>query len=259
MVLKKETISLAGIELELHDTGDGAPILFLHSGQGFSPQHPFVGLLAKERRLIAPSHPGFGRSTLPDWLDRPEDIAHVYLELMDRLHLDRVDVIGCSLGGWIAAEMGTMAPERFRKLVLVSPVGVKTGPVDKLDIPDIYALSQEKVSQLLFHDPAKMQFDPAKLPDEELTIFVRNRETLALLVWEPYMHDPKLRHRLHRLAVPTLFLRGESDGLVTADYLDRYARLLPNARIETIPAAGHAVQVEQPEAFARKALAFLAP
>ena len=80
---------------------------------------------------------------------------------------------------------------------------------------------------------------------------MRNRETLALLVWEPYMHNPKLRHRLHRVTAPTLFLRGESDGLVSAEYLAAYARLLPNARTDTIAAAGHAPQVEQPEAFAR--------
>jgi pimeloyl-ACP methyl ester carboxylesterase len=255
--LKREKISLAGVELEWFDAGEGTPILFLHSGQGFNPEHPYVGLLSRRRRLIAPSHPGFGRSGLPDWLDTPDDIAYLYLELMDRLDLARVDIVGCSIGGWIAAELGAKAPERVRKLVLLSPVGVKTGAVDKLDIPDIYAMPQERLNQLLFHDPSSMQLDPAKLPEEELTIFARNRETLALLCWEPYMHNPKLNHRLHRLRAPTLFLRGESDGLVSAEYLARYAKLLPDARIETIAKAGHAAQVEQAEAFAAKVLAFL--
>jgi pimeloyl-ACP methyl ester carboxylesterase len=80
---------------------------------------------------------------------------------------------------------------------------------------------------------------------------------LALLVWEPWMHNPKLKHRLHRLAMPTLFLRGESDGLVSADYIERYARLVPKARIETVAKAAHALQVEQPETFAAKVLGFL--
>ncbi len=150
--------------------------------------------------------------------------------------------------------MASKSPERFRKLVLVAPVGVKTGSVEKLDIPDIFAVPQERVNEWLFHDPAKHVIDPSRLPDDELTVMVRNRETLAMLVWEPWMHNPKLKHRLHRLAMPTLFLRGESDGLVSADYLERYARLLPNARIDTIARAGHAVQVEQPEAFAAKSL-----
>ena len=255
--MKREVISLAGVAVELFEDGDGAPLLFLHSGQGFNPDQPYVGLLAKRRRVIAPSHPGFGKSELPDWLDTCDDIAHIYLELMDRLGLAKVDLVGASIGGWVAAEIASKAPERLRKLVLVAPVGVKTGSVDKLDIPDIFAMPQEKVNELLFHDPAKAAVDFSKMSDEQLMIVARNRETLALLVWEPWMHNPKLKHRLHRVACPVLFLRGESDGLVTADYLARYARLMPNARIETVPKAGHAVQGEQPEAFAAKVHAFL--
>ncbi len=85
----------------------------------------------------------------------------------------------------------------------------------------------------------------------------RNRETLALLTWEPYMHNPKLRHRLHRVGAPALFVRGESDGLVSAQYLAAYAALLPNARTATVTEAGHAPQVEQPEALAAMVTDFL--
>jgi pimeloyl-ACP methyl ester carboxylesterase len=80
---------------------------------------------------------------------------------------------------------------------------------------------------------------------------------LALLTWEPYMHNPKLKHRLHRVNVPTLFVRGASDGIVSADYLARYAALIPQARIETLAQAGHLPQVEQPAATAATVLQFL--
>jgi pimeloyl-ACP methyl ester carboxylesterase len=252
-----KTSKIARIDLEVFEAGQGDPLLFLHGGQGFDRNHEFVALLAARRRLIAPSHPGFGRSGLPDWLDSVDDIAHVYLELLDRLELRTVDVIGCSIGGWIAAEMATKTPEHFRRLVMVGPVGVKVGAPDKLDIPDVFAMSQDDAGQLLFHDPARMKPDIAAMSDEELTIMLRNRETLALLVWEPWMHNPKLRHRLHRVAAPALFVRGESDGLVSADYLKGYAALLPNARTDSIAAAGHAPHLEQPQAFASKVLAFL--
>jgi pimeloyl-ACP methyl ester carboxylesterase len=255
--VRREMVKLGSVELELHEDGSGAPLLFLHGGQGFLPSQPYVALLAKGRRLIAPSHPGFGHSSLPDWLDTPDDIAHIHLELMDRLDLQKVDLVGITLGGWIAAEMATKAPERFRKLALVAPVGVKTGPVEKLDIPDIYAVPQEQVNRWLFLDPAKHVVDPARMSDDELTVMVRNRETMATLVWEPWMHNPKLKHRLQRLAMPTLFLRGESDELVSAAYIERYAKLVPKARIETIANAAHAVQLEQPEALAAKILGFL--
>jgi pimeloyl-ACP methyl ester carboxylesterase len=250
-------MAIAGVELDLFEDGDGQPLLFLHGAQGFAPEHPYVRPLSARRRLIAPSHPGFGRSSLPDWIDAADDIAYVYLELLDSLGVAQVDVIGCSIGGWIAAELATKSPASVRRLVLAGPVGVKTGPVDRLDIPDIFALPQSEMERLLFHDPERMRVDPSRLTDEQLATGARNRETLALLAWEPYMHNPKLRHRLHRVTAPTLFLRGESDGLISAEYLAAYARLLPDARTDTIAAAGHAPHVEQPAAFARTVLAFL--
>lgn len=255
--MTRETVTLAGIDVEVFEDGSGTPILFLHGAQGFMPSQPYAGLIAARRRLIAPSHPGFGRSALPLWLDTVDDIAHLYLELMDRKGLNRVDIIGCSLGGWLAAEIATKSPERIGKLVLVGPVGVKVGPQDKLDIPDIFAMSQDKVAQLIFHDPQKGRLDFAKMSDEELTTIARNRETTALLTWEPWMHNPKLRHRLHRITAPTIFIRGASDGLVSQSYVDGYANLIPNAKVTTIAAAGHAPQLEQPEEFIRVLFAFL--
>lgn len=249
-------LRLGEIELELHEAGDGPPLLFLHSGGGFEPNEDYVAMLARRYRVIAPSHPGFGQSSLPDWMDSIDDIAHVHLELMDRLDLRRVKMIGCSIGGWIAAELATKTPDRFEKLVLVGPEGVKTGRRDQLDIPDIFALPQEEMARLRFHDPAKAKIDLAKLSPEQLRIIARNNESLALLVWEPYMHNPKLAHRLHRLTMPVLMMRGASDGLVSAEYLARYAKLVPQARIETIEAAGHLPQLERPEAFVQKIVAF---
>jgi pimeloyl-ACP methyl ester carboxylesterase len=214
-------------------------------------------ILSRQHRLLAPSHPGFGNSGLPDWLDSVDDIAHLYLELLDRLNLDTVDVVGCSIGGWIAAEMATKTPQRIRRLVMVAPVGIKTGPSDQLDIPDIFAMPEAELAKLLYHDPARMQVDRTKMSDAELSVMFRNRETLALLTWEPWMHNPKLKRRLHRIAAPALFMRGESDGLVSQPYLEAYARLLPNARTRTIAAAGHVPQLEQPAAFAAAVLEFL--
>ncbi len=153
--------------------------------------------------------------------------------------------------------MASKAPERIRKLVMVGPVGVKLGPVDRLDIPDIFAMPQDAVDSLLYHDPARMKMDPAAMTDEELAIRVRNRETLALLSWEPWMHNPKLKHRLQRAAMPSLFVRGERDGLVSQQYLEGYAALFRSSRTLAIGAAGHAPHIEQPQAFAEAVFRFL--
>src|ERR1700760_1484908 len=114
------TIDLAGVSLDVWEGGDGPPLLFLHGAGGFRADHPFLGLLGRHRRIIAPSHPGFGASSLPDWIDRPEGIAHVYLGLLDRLPATPIDLIACSLGGWIGAELTSMVPARFRNLLFVA-------------------------------------------------------------------------------------------------------------------------------------------
>ena len=251
------SLTLAGIELELHQSGDGPPLLFLHGAGGFRATDPFLDLLGRHRTVIAPSHPGFGASSLPDWIDRPDDIAHIYLELLDRLGHAQLDLIACSLGGWIGAELASMVPQRFRRIVFVGPVGVKLGDRDTLDIPDIFAMPAAAVEKLLYHDPDRHRPDIAALSDDQLRVMLRNRETTALLTWEPFMHNPKLQHRLHRITMPTLFLRGESDGLISASYLEGYARLLPNARTTTIAAAGHVPQTEQPAAFVDAVLTHL--
>ena len=250
-------LKVADVELDVFETGQGRPLLFLHGGNGFDQGQPFVAPLSAKRRLIAPSHPGFGTSSLPEWLDSVDDIAHLYLELFDKLQLKEVDLIGCSIGGWIAAEMATKVPERIQRLVMVAPVGIKAGPADKLDIPDIFAMPQADVQKLLYHDPAKMAVDPTKMSDEQLAAMFRARETLALLTWEPWMHNPKLKRRLHRIVAPALFVRGASDGLVSDEYMKAYAAFLPNARTLTIPAAGHVPQIEQPQAFASAVLEFV--
>ena len=248
MTAKRTTVDVAGAKLEVHEIGSGPPVLFLHGGSGPTPNAPVFATLATKHRVIMPTHPGFGGSSLPEWLDSCDDIAHIHLELMDKLGVAKAALVGASIGGWIALEMATKTPERFTKLGLIAPVGVKVGSVDKLDIPDMFAMPPAKLQAMLFHAPEKFKADLTKLDDDALMGMVKAREMLALLAWEPYMHNPKLARRLHRIACPTLFLRGVSDGLVSADYTKAYAKLIPGAKVETIAAAGHVPQIEQPEA-----------
>ncbi len=255
---KERRVRVAGMELQVGDTGSGLPVLYLHGAGGLTNAEALLKDLAARHRVVAPCHPGFGSAELPDWLETVDDVANVYLELLDTLGLDQVDLIGTSIGGWIGAEMAAWCPERFRRIVLVGPVGVKVGPVDRLDVPDLFAKSRPELDRLLYFEPEKFGFDPAKLDDDRLAAHVRNRETLALLTWEPYMHNPKLRHRMYRVKSPALLIRGEADGLVSADYLAAYAKLFPNGSTATIARAGHGPEVEQPKALAAKILAFFA-
>jgi pimeloyl-ACP methyl ester carboxylesterase len=91
---------------------------------------------------------------------------------------------------------------------------------------------------------------------EALTAF-RNRESAALFAWNPFMHNPKLAGRLHRVGVPTLVLWGESDRVVTPDYGRAFAARIPGARFDTIAAAGHYPYLERPQEFVASVEGFL--
>jgi pimeloyl-ACP methyl ester carboxylesterase len=109
-----------------------------------------------------------------------------------------------------------------------------------------------------FHDPAHARFDPKTASEDEVFVRLRNRESTALLGWSPYMYNPKLLGRLHRIRIPTLVLWGASDRIASADYGRAYARAIPGARFETIERAGRFAHIEQPDEFARRVAAFAA-
>jgi len=252
-------LTLHGVQLEIHEHGQGRPILVLHGEDGPRPQAPFFSLLANVGRTILPTHPGFGQSPDMADIDTVDDLAYLYLDVLDAYDLHDVVVVGCSLGGWIAAEMAVKSTARLSRLILVAPVGIKVGDRETRDIPDLFALPAEEVAQLQYHDPSLAGVDYATLSDDELTVIARNREATALYAWEPYFHNPKLRQRLHRISVPTLLLWGASDRFVTPDYYGTaYRDAIPGAQLAVIDQAGHWPHVEQPEAFVERVCTFCA-
>jgi len=248
---------VAGIRLELRRFGRGRPLLLLHSEEALECEPPFLDLLIVDREVIIPLPPGFGRSERPDWVSAPDDIAYVYLELIDRLKLGGVDVLGCSLGGWIALEMATKEPTVFSRMALVAPYGAKFGGPTERDIADIWMLPPAEVTRRKWFDPKKGERDYKAMPEERLSIIARNNESFARFCWEPYMHNPKLKHRLGRVKAKTLLLWGENDGIVTPAYGRAFAEHVPEASFVTIAQAGHYPHIEQPAEFMRHLRGFL--
>ena len=246
------------VRLEIVERGHGRPILWLHGEEGLDPSAPFLDGLAAHGRVLAPSHPGFGHCPDADGVETVDDLSYLYLDLLAARDLREVVVVGASLGGWIAAEMAVKCADRLGGLVLVAPLGIKVGDRETRDIPDIFALHPEEVARLQYRDPARFAVDHTTLSDDQLTVIARNREATAQYVWEPYFHNPKLRRRLHRVAVPTLLLWGADDRFVTPGYYGAaYRAATPGARLETIARAGHFPHLEQPEALVERVGRFL--
>jgi pimeloyl-ACP methyl ester carboxylesterase len=253
----KDLTEVGGVRLEIERRGQGRPLLLLYGEDALELEAAFVDELARDHEVIIPSPPGFGASDRPDWITRPGDIAYIYLDLLEQFGLQEVAVLGFSFGGWIAAEMAVRDDALLSKLALVDPYGIKVGgPLDR-DIQDLWVLHPNKVAELKWFDPAKGKRDLASMPEEKLTVIARNLESFARFGWEPYMHNPKLKHRLHRIKVPTLLIWGENDGIVTPKYGATYRDLIPGAKMATIPKAGHLPHIEQPDAFMKELRGFL--
>jgi pimeloyl-ACP methyl ester carboxylesterase len=251
-------LTVQGVQLEVVELGQGRPIVVLHGENGLDPRAPFLDLLGAHGRVLAPFHPGFGHSPDAGTIDTIDDLAYLYLDLLAEQDLRDVTLIGCSLGGWIAAEMAVKSTERLARLILVAPVGIKVGDRETRDIPDIFALTADEVTRLQYHDPTRAVVDYPSLSDDALTVIARNREATALYVWEPYFHNPKLRQRLHRINIPTLLLWGASDRFVTPGYYGAaYHEAIPEARLEVIEQAGHFPHLEQPQAFVERIRKFV--
>jgi pimeloyl-ACP methyl ester carboxylesterase len=246
------SVSIAGVSIELEERGEGSPLLFLHPGEGLQLQRDWLDLLAQRFRVIAPHHPGWGNSSLPDWLNTVDDLAYLYLDLAATLALEKAMLVGACFGGWIAAEMAVRDTRRFARLVLVDPLGIKVGGVTDRDIADMHAISREEFMRLAWADPAKGDRDMMQMAETELAGIARGREALARFGWKPYMHNPHLKRWLHRIDIPTLLLWGERDGIVDTAYGEAFRAEIPGARMEVIASAGHFPHWEQPQDFAER-------
>jgi pimeloyl-ACP methyl ester carboxylesterase len=257
LVSERNLVRVSGVELEIERRGRGRPLLVLYGEEALELDAPVLAELARDHELIIPSPPGFGRSERPDWIESPDDIGYIYLDLMERLNVGKVPAIGFSFGGWLALEMATKDDSFLSKLVLVDPYGVKIGgPMDR-DIEDVWNIHPERVAKLKWFDGEKGKRDFTAMPEGELAIIARNNESFARFCWDPCMHNPKLARRLHRVRLPTLFVWGANDGIVSPDYGKAYSRMIAGAEFSVIGTAGHYPHLEQPDAFMRLVRGFL--
>ena len=239
-------VSVSGCNIALMRGGAGRPLLFLHAGGG-AGWLPFMADLAARHDVIAPEHPGFGASDTPDWLDNIQDLARFYLDFLDQLDLNNVDLVGSSLGGWFAAELAVRNTKRLNSLTLIGSAGIHVPGVPQVDT---FLLSDEQLIRSLFDDGKRIEamIVEAKRPELE-DVILKNRTTTAKLVWQPRSYDPHLHKWLHRIDVPAHLIWGANDRLFPKDYAFAFQRLIPGSSVTIIPDSGHLPHIEQREAF----------
>ena len=247
-------LKIAGNKVHLMRGGSGRPVLVLHHDIGTLDRLPFYDALAQNFDVVVPHHPGWGKSERPQWLRSVRDIAAIHSWLLSELALKDVSLVGLGFGGWIAAEMASQAPNAYRKLVLVGAMGINP--------PDGYIADQAIVSYVDypkagFHDQAAFDRVFGEVSTDQLEQWDICREMVFRTAWKPYMYSQTLPHLLGGVRTPALVVWGDDDRHVPKSAGEVYARSLPNARLETVTACGHYVDMEKPDDLAKLVITFV--
>jgi pimeloyl-ACP methyl ester carboxylesterase len=242
-----------GVSVQIVEAGHGAPLVYFHGAgtmTGFDDLLP----LSKTRRLIVPVHPGFGGSDDDIRIDSVLDYVIHYAALFDQLGLaEPVDLVGHSLGGWIASMFAVLKGHRVRRLALACPAGLR---VPAHPTADLFTIPADKLGAYLVASPEIL----ARMASVNVTIDMkvsryREMTTLARIAWDRN-YELKFEHWLPHVNIPTLILWGEQDRVIPSAQAKYWVDLLPNAEAAMFPGAGHLLFLESDAAVKRLEMFF---
>ncbi|TQL54032.1 alpha/beta fold hydrolase [Subtercola boreus] len=241
--VQTDLVHLPGGALRVVRAGHGPAVVYLHGTGDQGALLPALETLADDHLVVRPDHPGFIESD--DFaVSDIADIGRVHEALLDELGIDEFVLIGCSLGGWVAAELALRVPERVRRLVLIDPAGLAGDGT----APDIFALTPEEALVATVFDDDRREAARRATPHPVITRrLARSRATAHRIAGDPYMHDPSLAGRLGALTIPVSILWGREDGIVPLSYAAEWMAALPQAELTVVPKAGHLPHVERPD------------
>ena len=261
--LRFRTVRTRRARLSMIEAGSGPPVLAIHGLGGTKGSFlPTVAALSDRFRVVAVDLPGFGDSDKP--IGAPYDprfFAEHVIDLLDRLGVDRADLIGNSLGGRVALELALRAPERVHCLALLAPSLAwrrprRWAPALRLVRPELglVQLAPRAVVQGIVHRivPGADQGWTAAGVDEFLRAYLTpaGRAAFYAAARQIYLEAPHGENgfwtRLRGIQSDALFVWGRRDTLVPIAFARHVAEALPQARHLELD-CGHVPQVELPQ------------
>jgi pimeloyl-ACP methyl ester carboxylesterase len=256
---REGTVDLPGVHLVYTDTGgSGVPVVLLHAATGSSRvwEYQRPAFVARGFRVIAYDRRGFGSSTIDPSGPQPGTGADDLRGLLDHLRLDRVHLVGTAAGGFVAWDFALSFPDRLRSLVVASSIGGVQDP-EYLDL-------QRRLR------PPEFAAMPPDIRELGPSYRAANREGWER--WKELEHTARptvvpaaqrFRNtvtfaRLETITVATLLLTGDADMFAPPSIMRMFAARVKNSQAVVIPEAGHSAYWENPEAFNKAVLAFLA-
>ncbi|MFF0011500.1 alpha/beta fold hydrolase [Streptomyces sp. NPDC005374] len=262
--------------LRYHEAGDGPPLLLLHgSGPGVTGWRNYRGnlpVLAEHFRCLALEFPGFGVSD-PTAENPMAAAPKAVLRFLEGLGLGQVDVVGNSMGGFVAIGLAVARKDLFRRIVTVGGVGrniLTPAPSEGLNL--LVEFAENPTRDNLVQWLRSMVHDPALLTDElieerwesatdpatlEASRRIYGRAAMAAIVAAQAQSDQPIWAALHKVAAPTLLTWGRDDRVTPLENALLPMRTIPKAELHVLPDCGHWAMIEQKAAWESAVLAFL--
>lgn len=263
------TVTAAGIRTNLHDVGQGSPVLMIHgSGPGVSAWANWrlsLPVLAQRARVIAPDMVGFGFSERPaDQRYSMDRWVEQAVGVLDALGVERADVVGNSFGGALALALAIRHPERVRRLVLMGSVGVPFQITPELDAVWGYKPSQATMRRLLdiFAYDSRLATDELAKLRYEASIRPGFHESFEAMFPAPRQRwvDAMCSAEADIRALPheTLVLHGREDRVIPLANSLTLASWIPNSQLHVFGHCGHWTQIEHAARFSQLVGDFIA-
>jgi pimeloyl-ACP methyl ester carboxylesterase len=270
-------ITADGIDTFYLDAGSGPPVILLHGlGASNASMLPTLIGLSRTYRVLAPDLPGFGDTDKPRASYDPGFFSRWLVAFMDRLGIARAHLVGNSMGGRVALELGLSHSSRVGRLVLFAPslafrkyrqaaplVRLLSPEMGVLPLPLLRAYVRRSVHSLFVRPERLLPSFYDSATDEFVRVFASPRGRVALFAAarQIYLETPfgpgGFWTRLPELRVPSLFVWGDGDRLVPAAFARHVRAALPLAHSVVLQESGHIPQFEHPEETNRLARDFL--
>ena len=264
-------VAIEGNRLHIRDTGNpnGPVIVFIHGfGASLHTWEEWSIVLEKDFRVILFDLPGSGLSGPDQKLDYSDDRSNqIILGLLDTLKVQKMSIVGNSIGGRIAWYFTAKYPERVEKLVLISPDGFESPGMSynkAPEIPSYLSMINYIFPKFLFRENLEIAYSnksvlSSQLFDRyyELALYPGNRQAMIDRMRQTVLKDPT--PLLKKIDCPVLLLWGEGDAMIPIRNAQDYLALMPQAKLQAMQNMGHLPQEEDPERSLSYVMKFLKP